>query len=59
MTVVEFDAMFLNSGNVCEEFIVDDHYVAHVAIDCYEDNIVLICVGDEEHPIVTWLVKAL
>jgi hypothetical protein len=69
VTIVESEAMFFNNGDVREEFAADDHYVGHVcsrpllsfcvAINCYESYMVLVRPGDEEHPKLIWLVKAL
>ena len=68
LTVVESDAMFFNNGEVCEEFAIDKDYVGHarnhpapsfrVGVDCHKSYIVLIHVGDEEHPKPIWFVKA-
>ena len=49
-----------NNGDSCKEFVVDEHYIGHacnrlapsfrVFVDCQEGYMIIVRVGDEEHP---------
>ena len=57
---MESDALLFSNGGVCEDFAADKHYVGAthnhltlsfcVTIDCHEGYLILVRVGDEEHP---------
>lgn len=57
---MEYYAMFFNNGDIYEEFVVDVHYIALLAIfqlqfflcdfNCYEGYMVFVRAKDEQHP---------
>ena len=69
MTIVKFEAILFNNGDVREEFAADNHYVGlagehsipsfRVVVDCYKDYMVVVHFRDEEHPKSIWVVKTL
>ena len=69
LTVVDSDIMFFSNGGVREQFAMDEHYVSparnrpalsfRVGVDCHQGYLVLVRVGNEEHPKPIWLMKAL
>jgi len=60
LTVAESNTMFFSIGNVREEFAMDEHYIGHarnrpaplfrVGLDCDKGYMVLVRIGDKEHP---------
>ena len=64
-----FNAMFFINGDICEELVVDKHYVGptrnglalsfHVVVNCHGGYMVLVHARDKKYTKSLWLVKAL
>lgn len=67
--IVEFDAIFFNNGDICENLqwtnIMFGHACNcptpsfHVVVDCCEGYMNLVCAGYKEHLKPIWLIKTL